>query len=130
MNDLNIWEFDHPDIQRLAIHIREAASLPRGIVPIEVNVAVGASQTIVGGGGLLVAVSVLNTTATAGVLALTDGPVAEQRFIALEAVAVSGVFSGNFTNDGLPFRDDLVISDQLGVTGFVGQVFVRPRARK
>lgn len=130
MSDLNIWEFDHPDIHRLAIHIREVMAPPRGIVPVEVGTAIGASQTVLGGGGLLVAVAVLNTTATAGVLALSDGPAGEQRFIALAPVGASGVFSANFTNDGLPFRDDIVISDLLGVTAFVGQVFIRPVKRK
>jgi hypothetical protein len=117
------FDFINDDIARLAIHVRESTAIPR-VRPISFVKAGPGDKVLIPGHGRLVGYCVQEATGVAGTFALTDGPSAEQRYVALAAMAANAVIMGPVATNGLPFANELVIADLSAATSWTGQVFV------
>lgn len=125
---MNIFDFENADIAKLAIHIRETLH-DGGVRPISFVKAGPGDRILIPGRGSLIGVAVIEATGVAGTFALSDGPSAESRFLAVDALGIGGVLTMTFGTAGFTFLNELVIADLAAATAWSGQVFVRPLDR-
>lgn len=119
-----IFDFENADIGLLAIHVRETMHR-RKVTAVQVRATPATGVFVATGPGYLLGATLQDITADVAEALFTDGPPSQGVILAETGAGISPDYSTTmYPPDGIPFTNELWISDSAETDSYSGVVII------